>query len=162
MHWRSMSKRSGGSRTTLGHLRYMLAPTQPYPTTEKSFGRRGNSDFIEFPITVVPIVRLPLFATFSLATGFKLFQMSYQVLKTLRMPIQYQFHLSDFVDYNHPDLRDQVPNGNGVYVPQALRVPLGKKLDLFKRILCSIASDCDFLALENWAREMLTKNDSTF
>ena len=162
LHWRSMSGGSPEERATLGLLRYMLAPIKPYPTAKNSLGQRGNSDFIEFPITVVPIVRLPFFATFSLATGFKLFKTSYQVLKALGMPIQYQFHLSDFVDYSRPSLKDQVPNGNGMYVPQALKIPLERRLDLFKRVLDSIASDYDFLTLENWAHEMLKENNTTF
>jgi len=155
LHWRSMSGRSGGDRTTLGHLRYMLAPTQPYRTADNSLGRYGNDSFIEFPVTVTPVLRLPFFATFLLETGLELFKVCYQMLRALGWPIQYQFHLSDFVDYSHPELEDQVPKGNGVYVPRALRTPLKTKQELFGRALDTIASDYTFTTLENWAHRML-------
>lgn len=155
LHWHSMSGQSAGDRTTLGHLRYMLAPAQPYRTADNSLGRSGNDSLIEFPLTVVPIVRLPFFATFLLATGLELFKVCYRVLKTLGWPIQYQFHLSDFVDYSHPELEDQIPSGNGVYVPQALRTPLKKKWELFQRALETMAADYMFMTLENWGHRLL-------
>jgi len=154
LHWRSTSGRSGGERTTLGHLRYMLAPTQPYHTAEDSLGRRGDDGLIEFPVSVVPIVRLPFFATFLLATGLELFRICYRMFKALRWPIQYQFHLSDFVDYSHPDLEGQVPKGKGVYVPQALRTPLQKKKALFEQALTMLAGDYEFSVLELWAKRL--------
>jgi hypothetical protein len=154
LHWRSMNSRSGGDRTTLGHLRYMLAPTQPYRTADNSLGRCGNDSFIEFPVTVTPVLRLPFFATFLLATGLELFKVCYQMLRAWGWPIQYQFHLSDFVDYSHPELEDQVPKGNGVYVPQALRTPLKTKWALFERALEMMAKDYQFETLEQWAKRL--------
>lgn len=154
LHWRTMHGRSGGDRTTMGQLRYMLAPAQPYRTTHGSLGRRGDDNLLEFPLTVVPLVRLPFFATFLLATGLQLFKISYEILKLLHRSIQFQFHLSDFVDYDHPELKEQIPRGNGVYVPQALRTPLKKKWDMFGRALEIMAKDYRFVTLEEWARRL--------
>jgi len=152
LHWWNTSSRTGGDRTTLGQMNYMLAPLKPYRTSADSFARRGAGGVVELPLTVVPIVRAPFWATFLLATGFDVFKRSYQLLKSLSYPIQYTFHLSDFVDYTHPDLADQVPApGDGVYVPQALRVPLSKKLPLFQRALETIAADYEFSTLRDWA-----------
>ncbi|HVR41603.1 MAG TPA: hypothetical protein VMU84_21080, partial [Thermoanaerobaculia bacterium] len=107
---------------------------------------------VEIPITVTPIVRLPFFATFLLTTGFPLFQRSYKRLRRAGRAIQFQFHLSDFVDYGHPELADQVPAASaGVYVPQALRTPLAAKLDLFQRAIDLIAADHTFVPLVKWA-----------
>ena len=92
----------------MGTWRYMVAPTVPYRTAAKRLGVRGEDGLIEFPITVVPTIRLPFFATFLLSTGFELFARSYRALRRAGWPIQFQFHLSDFVDYSHPDLVDQV------------------------------------------------------
>ena len=76
-----------------------------------------------------------------------------RILRSLHWPIQYQFHLSDFVDYTHPDLADQVPApGDGVYVPQALRVPLASRLELFDRAMDLMARDYSFVTLDEWAR----------
>jgi hypothetical protein len=154
LHWFSMRGRSVGDRMTLGHLRYMLEPTRPYRTTQNSLGRGEDNGLLEFPVTVVPMVRLPFFATFLLATGLELFKVCYRTLKAIERPIQYQFHLSDFVDYSHPELEDQTPRGNGVYVPQALRTPLKKKWDLFERALEIMAKDYQFDTLEQSARRL--------
>ena len=153
LHWKSTSLRSGIERTTLGHPRYILAPTQPY-RVGNGFGQAGQDSFIEFPITVTPILRLPFFATFLLATGLELFKASYNMIRAFGWEIQYQFHLSDFVDYEHPDIEGQVPRARGVYVPQALRTPLARKMDIFRRALEMIAENYEFITLEQWARKL--------
>ncbi len=161
LHWRTMRSRRGGDRTTLGPWDYMLAPTHPYRTRRDGFGRAGEGGIIEFPITVTPIVRLPLFATFLLATGIGLYKRSIEMLRAFGRPIQFQFHLSDFVEYRHPDLADQVPTpADGVYVPQALRWPLAKKLDLFRRALDILAADYAFCTLEEWANAFQPRHAS--
>jgi hypothetical protein len=86
LHWRSMSQRSSQDRTTLGQWRYMLAPTRPYRVGE-SLGARGRQPFVEFPISVMPGLRLPFFATFLLSTGQFLFQQTYHLLRALGYPI---------------------------------------------------------------------------
>jgi hypothetical protein len=65
------------------------------------------------------------------------------------------FHLSDFVDYTRPEFADQMPSGaDGVYVPQALQVPLAQKVDLFRRAMDVLAESCRFSTLEAQARQM--------
>lgn len=159
LHWLNSSSRSEGDRTTMGHLYYMLAPRSPYRTAANRLGRRGQDGLIEIPLTVMPVIRLPFWATFLLSTGIDFFKICYRLLKVMRIPIQYQFHLSDFVDYNHPDLADQVPNGNGVYVPQALKSPLKQKWDLFKQAVDIIATDYTFSTLKDWASH-LARNET--
>jgi hypothetical protein len=155
LHWWNTSSRTGGDRTTLGQIGYMFAPLRPYRTDDRRLARRGERGIVELPLTVVPIIRFPFWATLLLATGIDWFARCYRILRALDWPIQYQFHLSDFVDYNHPDLADQVPrSGDGVYVPQALRAPLSKKLPLFERALEMIAADYTFVTLEQWARTL--------
>ncbi len=160
LHWRSMSSRSGGDRTTMGHLHYMFAPTAPYRCGPSSLGRRGKGGLLEFPVTVTPVMRLPFFATFLLATGQPLFERSLRALVRAGKPIQFMFHLSDFVDYTRPEFTDQMPTGaDGVYIPQALQVPLAQKMDLFHRALGLMVESCAFSTLEAQARR-LEKDDS--
>jgi len=154
LHWYSMSSRKGGDRTTMGHMRYMFAPTKPYRTSMQSLAGRGEDGIIEFPLTVTPLIRLPFFATFLLATGIELFERSYQALKTRQRPIHFMFHLSDFVDYSHPDLADQVPDASGIYVPQALRTSLDQKLNLFRKAMNTLAEDYTFSTLAEWAERL--------
>lgn len=146
LHWRTMSNRNRLDRTTMGHLHYMFAKTRPY-----SIMQTDRSDFIEFPISVMPVLRLPFFATFLVGTGLNLFKFTYRMLRLFNMPVQFMFHLSDFVDYNTPSLSEQVPSENsGQYVPLALRMPLSKKLDLFHRAIDTIAEDYQFITLRDW------------
>ena len=114
----------------------------------RGFASKGSDGIMEFPLTVMPFIRLPFFATFLLATGFNLFLRTYELLKALAHPIQFQFHLSDFVDYGHPDLAEQVPTGCGVYVPQALKKSLNSKMVVFQKALDVIAKDYSFRTLE--------------
>jgi hypothetical protein len=156
LHWKSMRSRTGGDRTTMGLMRYMIAPTTPYRTTSNSLAQRGTDEFVEFPVTVTPFLRLPFSATFLLAIGLEIFRPLYKTLKSMKYPIQFQFHLSDFVDYSHADLADQVPGrGEGLYIPKALRTPLSDKLMLFRNALEMIAMDYQFITLGKWAEQLI-------
>jgi hypothetical protein len=152
LHWLSTSDADPIERTTLGQWSYMFAPLRPYRTDARHLARRGSDGIIELPVSVVPGIRAPFWATFLLATGFEVFRACYRVLKATNLPIQYMFHLSDFVDYSHPDLAGQVPVSGGVYVPQSLKVPLAQKVELFKRAMDLMAADCHFVTLEELAR----------
>jgi hypothetical protein len=154
LYWHTMKGNPSKDRTTLGSWKYMIAPVTPYQTGKRDLGHKGQSGFWEFPVTVTPVLRMPFSATFLLATGLEFFHFCFRTLKACQRPIHFQFHLSDFVDYSHPDLADQMPMGNGSYVPQALRTPLKKKLEFFKRALDIMAPYYQFLTLEQWARRL--------
>jgi peptidoglycan-N-acetylglucosamine deacetylase len=155
MHWYTMRSRAGIERTTLGHMKYMFAPVVPYRTSSTSLSERGDGGLIEFPVTVTPFFRLPFFATFLVSTGMGVFNMSLKAIRQLKRPLQFQFHLSDFVDYDHPDLADQVPiDGQGVYIPHALRMPLANKLAMFQQVMNAIAQDYEFNTLAKWGNTL--------
>lgn len=154
LHWKSMSDGTKSDRTTMGHLKYIFASTKPYKTSSTSFFKKGKDGIIEFPVTVTPILRIPFFATFLLSTGINFFKYSYKILKLFNYPIQFQFHLSDFVDYTIKEFQDQMPDNKGVYIPKALLVPLSKKIDIFKKAIDIIAKDYNFSTLN----EQLKKN----
>jgi hypothetical protein len=138
----------------MGHLSYMLAPTAPYRSRRDAFGR-GSDGVWEFPVTVTPTLRLPFFATFLLATGLGLFERSLRALKARQRPIQFMFHLSDFVDYSHAEFAGQLPpKGAGVYIPQALAMPLAGKVDIFRRAMDMLSAECTFSTLEQQALSM--------
>lgn len=156
LHWSFTRSLKGRARTTLGLMKYMTSPIVPYRINQNSLSKRGSENFVEFPITVIPFFRLPFFATFLLATGLKTFKLFYHILKSFKHPILFQFHLSDFVDYSHPDLVDQTPSKNqGVYVPQALMTPLADKLKIFHAAIEMISKDYYFTTLHNWASQII-------
>ncbi len=157
LYWYTLRGCKESDRTTLGSWKYILAPVNPYQTGKRSFIDKGQSGFFEFPLTVTPGLRLPFFATFFLATGLKFFDFCLRTLRTCQRPIQFQLHLSDFVDYSHPELKDQVPIDQGTYVPQALRTPLMKKQEFFEQVFAKIAADYQIVTLQQWAQEICQK-----
>jgi peptidoglycan/xylan/chitin deacetylase (PgdA/CDA1 family) len=155
LHWWNTRSRSGGDRTAMGQLNYMLSPRRPYRASTTSLARKGGDGIVELPVTVVPGVRLPFWATFLLASGMGVFKASLKLLVATRTPVQFQFHLSDFVDFNEREFAGQVPRaGDGVYVPQALWTPLATKRDLFTRAVDLLAEHYDFITLEQWATQV--------
>lgn len=151
LHWLNTSAYDAVDRTTLGQWSYMFAPLRPYRTDAHRLRRRGDDGIVEFPLSVVPIVRAPFWATFLLATGLGVFRACYRAIRAAGLPIHYMFHLSDFVDYSHPDLADQVPESGGLYLPQALSMPLDRKLAIFRKAMDLIVADYELVTLERWA-----------
>lgn len=161
MHWYTMRERSKADRTTMGQFNYLFVSPMPYHTGLHSLAYKGKEGIVEIPLTVTPGFRLPFFATFLVSTGLTLFQQSLRALRKALRPIQFQFHLSDFVDYNHPDLADQVPlDGQGQYVPYALRMPLEEKMSMFRVVMDAIAENYTFITLENWANRFIEETRS--
>lgn len=154
-HWRSMSRQTKPNRTTMGQWNYMFAPLKPYHTGPHSLARKGTGGLIEFPISVSPILRIPFFATLLTFTGTGFYRFLLKRIEQHHLPVHFQMHLSDFVDYSLPELVDQIPGvGSGTYVPQALNTPLTKKLETFTEIIELIARDHQFLTLKQWSAEV--------
>ena len=154
-HWASMSLQPSEVRTAMGQINYMFAPRTPFRVDENSLAKPGSNTLIEFPLSVSPVLRIPFFATLLLFTGNKLFDYLYRNIRSAGLPIHFQMHLSDFIDYSIPELEDQIPTENkGVYVPQALSTPLQKKMDIFSRMVEMMVEDYAFITLEEWSRRI--------
>ena len=155
-HWASMSGQAKPNRTTMGRWRYMAAPITPYQTSQASLSKKGGNGLIEFPVSVTPILRLPFFATLLLKAGNKLYKTFYEGIKRAGLPIHFQMHLSDFVDYSLTELQDQIPpSRQGAYVPQALATPLKKKLNVFGMMMDLMTADYDFITLKVWSERIM-------
>jgi hypothetical protein len=154
-HWSSMSKQKKQDRTTMGQVSYMFSPLSPYHVSSYSLGKKGNNFLIEFPISVSPYLRIPFFATLLLFTGIGFYRKLYRSIHAAGLPVHFQMHLSDFIDYSIPELKDQMPgNKKGAYIPQSLHTPLSKKLDLFSEMIDLIAEDYTFITLDQWAKKI--------
>ena len=113
----------------------MFAPLKPYHSSLRSLAQQGADGIIEFPVSVTPILRIPFFATLLLLTGNEFYEHLYKSIRRWKLPIHFQMHLSDFVDYSQPELQDQMPERlQGSYVPQALTTSLEKKLVLVGQV----------------------------
>ena len=154
-HWRSMSSQPKPNRTTMGMGKYMFAPIRPYKTSAASLSQKGSDGLFEFPISVTPILRIPFFATLLLASGAGIYGILYRQIRRFGLPVHFQMHLSDFVDYSLPEFSDQMPAGNsGTYVPQALSTPLEKKLEIFRTMIEQILTDYEFITLRQWSQKL--------
>jgi len=154
-HWVSMFRQPKPDRTTMGMWRYMLAPRKPYRTSARSLSEKGQGGLVEFPVSVTPALRIPFFATLLLFLGNGTYANLYKRMRSAGMPIHFQMHLSDFVDYDLPELQDQMPSRNrGAYVPQALTTPLHKKIETFRRMIALMANDYSFTTLKDWAHQV--------
>jgi len=154
-HWRSMSSQPKPARTTMGQMNYMCAPLRPYRTSARSLARKGGDGLLEFPVSVSPLLRIPFFATFLLFSGVGFNRLLYRSIRARGLPINFQMHLSDFVDYSLSEFAGQMPaGGSGTYLPQALATPLAKKLEVFGALVETIAADYDFITLKDYAQRM--------
>ncbi len=154
-HWSSMSKQKKQDRTTMGQINYMFSPLPPYHVSKHSLGKKGNNSLVEFPISVSPYLRIPFFATLLLFTGLGFFKKLYRLIRVAGLPVHFQMHLSDFIDYSIPELKDQMPgNKQGAYIPQSLNTPLPKKIDLFSKMIELIGQDYNFITLEQWTKRL--------
>lgn len=150
-HWVSMFRQPKPARTTMGMWRYMLAPLEPYQTSTRSLSEKGQGGLVEFPVSVTPVLRIPFFATLLLSLGFDAYKKFFKRMKSAGMPIHFQMHLSDFVDYDLHELQDQMPSRNrGAYIPQALTTPLKRKIKIFQQMIELIANDYSFKTLGDW------------
>ncbi len=151
-HWLSMSKQPKEARTTMGQIDYMFAPLQPYHVADDALGKKGNNALIEFPLSVSPVLRIPFFATLLLLSGIGLYKTLYRRIRAAGLPIHFQMHLSDFIDYSLPELERQMPDaGQGTYIPQALHTPLTQKTAVFTEMVEMMAADYNFITLREWA-----------
>jgi hypothetical protein len=130
-------------RTTMGRLRYMLCPIEPFQTKRSSF-QKGKDGLWEFPVSVSPGLRFPFFATMLLKTGIDHFKKTFRKIKEKDKPVQLMLHLFDFVDFSSDYYHRQVARLKRVYVPQSMRMDFAKKIDLIKAAVSIAAAECDF------------------
>lgn len=145
VHYYAMRKRDLLTRTTLGEFYYLLSPSYPYYTDERRLGKKGDSDFVEFPIQVTGFLRLPFFATFHLSYP-SCIERGFKAIKN-RSIINYQMHLSDFVDYTVKEFSHEVPQQAGSYLPVSLKLTLAEKMKIWNKVFRIITEDYDYLPL---------------
>jgi hypothetical protein len=145
LHYWAMRKRGRLTKTTLGHLYYAFSPSTPYHASETRLGLRGSSEFIEFPVQVAGFFRLPFFATFHLSKPLFIMK-GYDAIKTDKI-INYQMHLSDFVDYGEQAFDGELPRESGSYMPFSLKMKLSEKMRIWRRVFDLISQDYRFETL---------------
>lgn len=143
MHYVTMKTCDYPDRTTMGRLKYMFCPIEPYRTRPSSF-QKGSDGLWEFPITVSPRFRFPLFATMLLKLGLNNFKRTFSEIKQKGRSVQFMLHLFDFVDFSREYYYRQIANLKDVYIPQSVTVSYKKKMDLIERAFDLMVTDYDF------------------
>lgn len=136
---KELSKRN---RTALGKLSYMFSPIKPY---------KIRRNLVEIPIAVTPFARIPFFGTFAHVAGKKVFEKSFQMIKSCKHPVNYEFHLIEFVDINGSLLK-HLPK-QGIYVPPTAKIPIERRNDTSERIFETLKNNCDLLTLSQLAEK---------
>jgi hypothetical protein len=154
LHYWAMRKRGRLTKTTLGLLYYAFSPSEPYRTSEKRIGIHGSSDFIEFPVQVAGFFRLPFFATFHLSKP-EFIATGYDAIKEKKI-INYQMHLSDFVDYRDNVFNGELPEESGSYIPLSLKMKLSEKMRIWRRVLDLISVDYRFETLQFCCQNLIS------
>ena len=115
--------RGGANRNkTFGRWDYVLSQEHPYTVK----GLDPNQKLLELPISVLPILRLPIHTTFSYFFGSMYRQLILRYLKSKPKYILYLFHAIDFVDL------DQKYNNHSV-VP--LRYSFNERVNFTQSVL---------------------------
>ena len=126
--------KGGAKRGTTGMGKNLcaLAPSRPYFPSRKSIWRRGGHSLLEIPISVTPLIRLPFFASWHLALNFFIYPWDYYLLRWLNVPINYELHPIEMIDYSEGDYPPAIKAQPGFATPwRKKRQGIG---DLLRRV----------------------------
>jgi len=75
--------------------KFLLAPTTPYNPSEENILKKGKTKFIEFPLSINPLLRIPLMGTYTRIFGLWWLKFGVALNKSY---INFNFHARDVVD----------------------------------------------------------------
>lgn len=81
-----------------GGFRFGMAPLTVYKPDEYKMHKTGTGDLYEFPVSVVPFLRLPLHSTYVFMSGAWLFDLGFSIYKAKQACFNYLFHGIDLID----------------------------------------------------------------
>jgi hypothetical protein len=120
LYHRFRTRRGGGSAAAgglyMGAMRTFLAPRGPYPISPSCLWRPGSGPLREFPVATMPLLRLPVHASYLRLYGHRergrlLFALTLQWYLQRYIPFTFLVHLSDIATQEREDdLRGEVGN----------------------------------------------------
>lgn len=112
---------SGRSQTSYSWLAHLFAPRGPYRPAAGSLFKRGGTGIVEIPVTVLPMLRLPLNFSYGVLAGAWYFRLGLRWAVMSGIPVNFLFHLVDFAD---PILDPRFRRVPGIRFPLARRLTL--------------------------------------
>lgn len=132
---------AGRSHTSYPWLTQLFAPCRPYRPAPNRLYRGGGRGILEIPVTVLPMLRLPLsFSHGALLGAWYLRGGLWWALRSGR-PVNFLFHLLDFADPIRDPLFRWVP---GVGLPLTGRLALADGIIRFLRQRAEILPTAEF------------------
>ena len=154
--WAAMlGKRLKGRRSAAiaGDPRALLAPTGPYRPGRSAYrpARAGTWDLglLEIPITVTPLVRLPVIGTTLVLLGPVWFDAVFELLVRRRRLLNLELHAIDLVGLDEDGLDPAL-----AVQPDLGRIPLRAKAETLARALDRIATAYRFETLRGVAADL--------
>lgn len=112
---------AGRSQTSYPWLAQLFAPCAPYRPVPGRLYRGGGTGIMEIPVTVLPMLRLPLNFSYGALLGAWYFRLGLRWALKAGAPVNFLFHLVDFAD---PILDPRFRRVPGVRLPLARRLAL--------------------------------------
>ncbi|MBI1975907.1 MAG: polysaccharide deacetylase family protein [Candidatus Omnitrophica bacterium] len=131
------------SSTQYGRFLYGRAPLRPYHPRQGAVWKQGKRRLIEFPISTIPIFRLPFHGTFALKGGLTYFKFGLVLLKRSRGTLNYVFHALEFSD---PVPETPLP------FTVAGHIPWEKKKKFYREIFSSLTRHYEILPTRDLLR----------
>lgn len=119
--WASQYLTAGVSQMAFPPLRRLVGPRRPYRPRPDSLYRRGAGNIVEIPVSVLPVVRLPLSFTYAVLAGGWYLRPGLAWAVRAGGPVNFLFHLLDFADPVEDPSLSAIP---GLRVPLERRLPL--------------------------------------
>jgi hypothetical protein len=122
----------GGRPLGLGDWQCSLAPNRPY-RLGRPYWQTGTRPMVEFPISQIPGVKFPVYATVMFAAGIRAFRAQFAAVRRMRF-LTYVFHSFDLFGENDDGFAPALKRY------PALRRPLAERLHMVDHVVKTIAS----------------------
>ncbi len=124
------------------NMRFANTPLCPYRPHMKNMAKTGQGKLYEFPISVVPGLRLPMHSTYVFIFGRWLFDWGKRDLQQRELPLNYLFHGIDLLDIIKYDLK----------LP--LFGSMKKRKSLCEHIIRRLKSECELMSTLDLIKKM--------
>ena len=135
---RGKLKRSLGRSSTIG-----LAPKFPYRPNGKKIWKRGDSNILEIPLAVLPLIQFPFLGTTLYLLGKRFFKISLEYFNIFNIPLIYSLHGIELVDYY------ESINDKRLSVKPGIKKYIEEKKSIYNYILTEISKKYSFTTMNN-------------